>query len=150
MPPATPDITEREEKQAGALRTLLRAEDTRAPASLYVALQAAEAFVRRHGRHPGCFRGGAEASGGDASAADLEQDAALLKQLVGADTEGLQEDYLQEVVRAGGTQLHTAGALLGGIAAQEAIKLLTLTFVPQRGTLVWDGIACGTRLLELA
>ena len=148
--PATPDITDREKKQADALRTLLRAEDTRAPASLYVALQAAEAFVRRHGRHPGCFRGGAEASGGDASAADLEQDAALLKQLVGADTEGLQEDYLQEVVRAGGTQLHTTGALLGGIAAQEAIKLLTLTFVPQRGTLVWDGIACGTRLLELA
>ena len=150
--PATPDSSEKEEKQADgdALRALLRAEDTLAPASLYVALQAAEAFVRRHGRHPGCFQGGAEASGGDASAADLEEDVALLKQLVGADAEGLQEDYLQEVVRAGGTQLHTAGALLGGIVAQEAIKLLTLTFVPQRGTLVWDGIACGTRLLELA
>ena len=47
-----------------------------------------------------------------------------------------------------------AAMLVGvGIALVQAltqIQEITLTFVPMRGTLVWDGIACGTRLLELA
>ena len=139
-----------EAENVEALRQLLRDEETRAAASVYAALQASDAFIRHHSRHPGCFQGGPETSGGDVGAADLERDTALLKQLAGSDADGLQDDYVREAVRAGGTQLHTAGALLGGIAAQEAIKLLTRTFVPQRGTLVWDGIACATHLLQLA
>jgi len=139
-----------EAENAEVLRQMLRAEETRASASVYAALQASDAFVRHHSRHPGCFQGGPETSGGDVGAADLERDTVLLRRLVGSDADGLQDDYVREAVRAGGTQLHTAGALLGGIAAQEAIKLLTRTFVPQRGTLVWDGIACTTQLLEIA
>ena len=52
--------------------------------------------------------------------------------------------HAQEIVRYGGCELHTISALIGGIAAQEAVKVIAHQFVPINHTYVYNGIAsCG-------
>ena len=46
-----------------------------------------------------------------------------------------------ELVRYGGAQLHNLASLLGGVAAQEAVKLATQIFVPLDNVYVVNGIA---------
>lgn len=43
--------------------------------------------------------------------------------------------------RAGGDDLPQMAALLGGIVAQEVIKITTKQYVPLNGTLIFDGIS---------
>ncbi|KAK4935845.1 hypothetical protein LTR10_023156 [Elasticomyces elasticus] len=54
-----------------------------------------------------------------------------------------QENYtnaIEEVERVSGGELHNISSVLGGMVAQEAIKLLTRQYVPVDGTCVFDGI----------
>lgn len=53
-----------------------------------------------------------------------------------------------QVVRCGASELHVTGAIVGGIAAQEAIKLITRQFVPLQGYLIFDGIHGATHMLN--
>ena len=46
------------------------------------------------------------------------------------------EELLLEMCRCAGASMHCLGAILGGIAAQEAIKLLLHQFVPVSGVSV--------------
>ena len=50
------------------------------------------------------------------------------------------EDSIEEVKRAQQGELHNISSVTGGMAAQEAIKLITRQYVPVDGTVVWDGI----------
>ena len=59
---------------------------------------------------------------------------------------GISDDYVGEVVRFGAGELHVVAAIVGGIAAQEAIKLLTCQFLPLKGTLIYNGMS-GTTLV---
>ncbi len=43
--------------------------------------------------------------------------------------------------RAGGADLPQMAALIGGIVAQEVIKIVTKQYVPLNGTLIFDGIS---------
>jgi len=55
------------------------------------------------------------------------------------------KDHAMEMVRYGGIELHNISALIGGIAAQEAIKIVTHQFVPLKSTYIFNGIAaCGS------
>lgn len=47
---------------------------------------------------------------------------------------------VQEAERVSGGELHNISSVLGGMVAQEAIKLLTRQYVPVDGTCVFDGI----------
>lgn len=49
----------------------------------------------------------------------------------------------------GGSELHVVASMMGGMAAQEAIKLVTAQFVPFAGSLVYDAIACAVTVLDL-
>lgn len=78
----------------------------------------------------------------------LEEDVALLKSLVaaaateaGAGSGAVPDDLTAEIVRSGGGELHAVAAVVGGIAAQEAIKLLTGQFVPLAGSLLYSALA---------
>ncbi|GME86444.1 unnamed protein product [Ambrosiozyma monospora] len=53
--------------------------------------------------------------------------------------EGL-EKILDELCRAQGNELHNIGSLMGGIAAQEVIKLLTNQYITVDNTMSFDGI----------
>jgi amyloid beta precursor protein binding protein 1 len=49
-------------------------------------------------------------------------------------------EFVQELVRAGGAELHNIGALAGGIVSQEIIKVITEQYVPVDNTCIFDGV----------
>ncbi|KAI9189277.1 hypothetical protein H9P43_000708 [Blastocladiella emersonii ATCC 22665] len=51
------------------------------------------------------------------------------------------DDWVHEFVRAGPAELHGVAAYMGGVAAQEAIKLITSQYLPMAGTYVYNAIA---------
>lgn len=52
------------------------------------------------------------------------------------------EAHAKEITRYGGGELHNVSALLGGVASQEAVKIITGQYVPLDHTYVYNGIAC--------
>ena len=111
-----------------------------APVVWYTALRAADAFADLHGRVPGA-----------GACDDLAADAAEVLRL----GQGLLEragaapplralftaKHAAEVVRYGGAELQMTAAIIGGVAAQEAVKLLTHQYTPMDNTFVYCGIA---------
>lgn len=61
----------------------------------------------------------------------------------------LNQDYVAEMCRFGAGELHVVAAIVGGMAAQEAIKLVTEQFVPFGGALIYNGMAATTATLDL-
>ena len=59
------------------------------------------------------------------------------------------DDLVGEMVRFGAGELHCVAAVVGAVAAQEAIKLLTRQFVPLGGTLVYNAMAATTSVFVL-
>lgn len=127
-----------------ALQAALSSEATAADASFYVLLRAADRFAATHGRPPGAYDGQL-----DEDVAQLKATAAQVLSECGVSGVAVNDDYVVEICRCGGCELHVIAALVGGIAAQEAIKLATEQFVPVTGTLVYNGITCTTSTLDL-
>ncbi|GAA5825049.1 hypothetical protein JCM3770_004513 [Rhodotorula araucariae] len=139
----------------GQVGTLLSAASFQTPpdASLYIytALRAASQFRSAHGRAPDVQDAAALAAlaedllrGWCAGAEDLAA--------IGIE-EAVWKDELAkvcaEVARAPpGTTLPQTAALVGGLVAQEAIKLITRQYGPLEGVCVWDGVRSGTGVLS--
>eukprot|EP00047_Mylnosiga_fluctuans_P002424 m.224464 g.224464 ORF g.224464 m.224464 type:complete len:519 (-) comp11095_c0_seq1:1309-2865(-) len=49
------------------------------------------------------------------------------------------EEHIQELCRFGAAELHNISAFIGGIAAQEIIKLVTHQYVPVNNTVIFNG-----------
>jgi len=118
-------------------------------ASLYVALRAADRFYGHHGRYPG------ETIYGDTDGVDVDGDAALVRDLaagvradVGLPPAASDDGDVVEVVRAAAAELHPVAALVGGLAAQEVMKLVTKQFVPVNNTVVVNLVAGTTESFE--
>ena len=62
---------------------------------------------------------------------------------------GAIDDLVAEVCRFGAGELHCVAAIMGGIAAQEAIKLLTRQFVPLSGLLLYNAMASTSSVFRL-
>jgi len=45
-----------------------------------------------------------------------------------------------EFIRYGGIELHNIASLMGGLIAQEIIKIITSQFLPCNNTTIFDGI----------
>jgi amyloid beta precursor protein binding protein 1 len=54
-----------------------------------------------------------------------------------------------EVVCAEGGELHNVSAVVGGMAAQELIKVITCQYIPIDNTCVFDGISSRCQVLRL-
>lgn len=52
----------------------------------------------------------------------------------------IDDKYLKEILRFGNSKLHNVSAFLGGLGAQEAVKLIMGQYVPFDNTFVYDGI----------
>ncbi|KAA8492658.1 NEDD8-activating enzyme E1 regulatory subunit AXL [Porphyridium purpureum] len=52
----------------------------------------------------------------------------------------LDGNLIKEFVRCGAAELHTVASVVGGVAAQEAVKLLTGQFQPLNNTFIFDGV----------
>lgn len=119
-----------------------------APVIWYAALRAADAFTQAHGRVPGA-----------AANDDLAADAAEVLRLghallVRAGVEPpalhlLTYKHAAEVVRYGGCEPQMTAAVIGGIAAQEAVKILTHQYTPMDNTFVFSGISGISAVLQL-
>ncbi|GAB0493081.1 hypothetical protein MMPV_004353 [Pyropia vietnamensis] len=105
--------------------------------SIYVLLRAADRFYGQHGRYPG------EDVYGGLDGVDVDGDAGLMRDLaagvraeVGLPPAAVDDGDVVEVVRAAAAELHPVAALVGGLAAQEVMKLVTKQFVPVNNTVV--------------
>lgn len=51
-----------------------------------------------------------------------------------------QMQYVEEICRYGAIEFHTTASLVGAVASQEVIKLITHQYVPIDNTLIFNGI----------
>ena len=68
---------------------------------------------------------------------------------MGASPSSAWDDCLAEMCRFGAGELHCVAAIVAGMAAQEAIKLLTRQFLPQAGTVVYNAMGSTTSVFLL-
>jgi amyloid beta precursor protein binding protein 1 len=114
----------------------------------YLALRSAERFRQEHGHWPGALCGDSEAAlAGDV--ATLTQMAAQVVESYKAEGASFDPKTIEEMVRYGGCELHVTSSVLGGIGAQEAVKLLTRQYSPLNNTLLYDGLHGKMQTLEL-
>jgi len=58
----------------------------------------------------------------------------------GFEADTVPDSYLKEMCRFGGSQIHTTASFIGGVAAQEIIKILTKQWIPINNTFIYDAI----------
>jgi amyloid beta precursor protein binding protein 1 len=114
-----------------------------APMLWYVALRGADRFRASKGRYPGALDGPAAADDAslvvDADEVWAEMQALCAEQSV--EMPYLSDAYAKEVVRFGAVELHNIAAIIGGVAAQEIVKVATRQFTPTNNTFIYNGIA---------
>lgn len=106
-------------------------------AGFYLLLRAADAFHTRYNRWPGTMDD------------NVESDVPLLKQCVcqllgeyrqSGGPASVRDDLIFEMCRYGAAELHPVAAIVGGVASQEVIKLVTGQFVPLNNTYIYNGL----------
>lgn len=113
------------------------------PILWYLALRGADRFYTNHGRYPGT--------------GDMIRDRDDLWELIQVisneylPSEGevladglegvLTIDHATEVTRYGACELHNVAALIGGVASQEAVKIITHQYMPLNNTFIYNGVA---------
>lgn len=113
------------------------------PLLWYIGLRACHLFYLQKGRYPGVV---VESDDDDVSqlqtlVAQVASDLSL------ADTELVQSTLLAssncatELCRYANAELHTIASVVGGVASQEAVKLITGIYVPLNNVYIYNGIA---------
>ncbi|XP_041376765.1 NEDD8-activating enzyme E1 regulatory subunit-like [Gigantopelta aegis] len=100
----------------------------------YVMLRAVDKFYEEFNRYPGWYND------------QVEADVARLKTCVGRVlhdwglTPTVKDDYIHEMCRYGASELHTVSAFMGGVVAQEVIKIITGQFLPFNNTFIYNAM----------
>ena len=113
----------------------------------------------KYGRYPG-VGAGADEQALTADAALVWQEMQLLVATAGDGGGGegggesgdfplLSGAYAAEVTRFAAAELHNTAALIGGVAAQEIVKVLTQQWLPANNTIIYNGIAGTAQTYEL-
>ncbi|KAH3760400.1 NEDD8-activating enzyme E1 regulatory subunit [Pelomyxa schiedti] len=103
----------------------------------YCGLHAVDSFSSKFHRLPGAFDDQIEADIGE-----LRKCFNLVLGERGLKAGQPTDDILYELCRYGGSELHTVSAFIGGVAAQELVKVVTRHFVPLSGIFLYNGITC--------
>ncbi len=61
----------------------------------------------------------------------------------------VRDDFVHEVCRVGGAELHAVAAIVGANAAQECIKLVTAQYVPVDNLFIYDSMSSETLTLRV-
>merc|ERR1712137_981645 len=109
----------------GGVDLVAECEDEDSLIQWYIALRAADRFREEQGHWPGCNCVDTDAAGLASDLAGMTQCAAKIIAAYKVEGAAADSKMLEEVVRFGGSELHTTSSVLGGIAAQEAVKLAT-------------------------
>lgn len=126
------------------LQKYLTDEDYSMAVGIYILLRAVDRFAANYNSFPGQFD-----SAMDEDIPRLKSTAIGLLNDLGCNGATLAEDLINEMCRFGAAELHAVAALVGGIASQEVIKLITKQFVPMSGTYIFNGIDHKSQLLSL-
>eukprot|EP01120_Amphizonella_sp_Union-15-10_P009763 TRINITY_DN3775_c0_g1_i4.p1 TRINITY_DN3775_c0_g1~~TRINITY_DN3775_c0_g1_i4.p1 ORF type:complete len:526 (-),score=96.19 TRINITY_DN3775_c0_g1_i4:32-1609(-) len=59
------------------------------------------------------------------------------------------EDHIAEILRVENANLHTVAAILGGIASQEVLKVITHQWIPLDNTFFFNGLSSSSSTLKL-
>jgi len=110
----------------------------------YILFRAVDKFYETHYRYPGVDND------------VLEKDIELLKKSVESIINGYKIDYslipnecIQEIVRAGMSEIHTISSMVGALVSQEVLKLVTCQYTPMNNTCIVNGIATTTTTYEM-
>lgn len=97
-------------------------------------LKALDLFFSTYGRLPGCQDGQVET--------DISKLKDCIRQIVGKSLNRLKtlDQWLYELCRCGGAELHATSAFMGGVIAQEVIKIVTNQYVPIDNTMVYNAM----------
>ncbi|KAA3483547.1 NEDD8-activating enzyme E1 regulatory subunit-like [Gossypium australe] len=126
------------------LQKYLTDEDYSIAVGFYILLRAVDRYAANFNHFPGQFDGGL-----DEDISRLKTTAVSLLNDLGCSGLTLTEDLINEMCRFGAAELHAVAAVIGGIASQEVIKLITKQFVPMTGTFAFNAIDHKSRLLNL-
>ncbi|KAL4279358.1 hypothetical protein GQ457_03G011260 [Hibiscus cannabinus] len=126
------------------LQKYLTDEDYSIAVGFYILLRAVDRYAANFNHFPGQFDGGL-----DEDISRLKTTAVSLLNDLGCTGLTLTEDLINEMCRFGAAELHAVAAVIGGIASQEVIKLITKQFVPMSGTFVFNAIDHKSQLLTL-
>ncbi|CAJ2654859.1 unnamed protein product [Trifolium pratense] len=126
------------------LQKYLTDEDYSIAVGIYILLRAVDRFAANYNSFPGQFD-----SAMDEDIARLKSTTIGLLNDLGCNSAALPEDLINEMCRFGAAELHAVAALVGGIASQEVIKLITRQFVPISGTYIFNGIDHKSQILFL-
>ncbi|XP_035679361.1 NEDD8-activating enzyme E1 regulatory subunit-like [Branchiostoma floridae] len=102
--------------------------------TLYIMLRAVDKFQQQYGRYPGYYD--------DQVEADIPKLKACMCGLLQewSLSPYIKDEYVHEMCRYGGSELHSVAAFMGGAAAQEVIKLVTKQFVPFNNTYIYNAM----------
>ncbi|XP_014218170.1 NEDD8-activating enzyme E1 regulatory subunit [Copidosoma floridanum] len=102
----------------------------------YVALRGVEKFYTEYNAYPGEFDDHVEP--------DIVKLKACVSKLLGEWGLGalVKDDYIHELCRFGGAELHSVSSTIGGAAAHEIIKLITHQYKPINNTFIYDAATC--------
>ncbi|KAL3860740.1 hypothetical protein ACJMK2_010815 [Sinanodonta woodiana] len=112
-------------------------------AVFYVLLRAVDRFYEEYNAYPGWYN--------DQVETDVSKLKACLTKLLqdwGLSL-NIKDDYIHEICRFGAAELHTVSAFIGGVAAQEVIKVITRQFVPFNNTYIYNAMKQTSITLEL-
>ena len=109
---------------------------------LYISMLAYDAYLASRGDKEARY---------DAEAVTLIANAIIedLGVQMDEETQEVTDNYVAEIVRAQGGELHNTSSLLGGMVAQEVIKAVTGQYVPIDNVCVWDGVGSQTAVFRL-
>jgi len=123
-------------------------------ACVFAGLRAADKFTTLHGRSPGVRDAGEDSTVDDDDDDDefVRRDGESVRAFMAdwfeasevklnAATDKLADDVAYEIARYGDSQIHAVGAVLGGIASQELIKIITGQYLPMTKPLVYDAVS---------
>lgn len=123
-------------KQADLSGVDMEDEDTeQSPLIWYFLLRAVGAFASEFHRYPGSDDAKADQDGAwlVTKAQSLAAGSAI--------ADWIKADHALEMTRSCEVELHNIAALMGGVAAQEAVKLITHQFEPINHTYLFNGIS---------
>ena len=108
------------------------------PIVWYLCLRAVDKFQLQHGRWPGT-----QADSVDSDANKVWMYIQKLAKENEADDllPYICQDHAVEITKYAGYELHAIAAMIGGVAAQEAVKVITHQYVPLNNTYIYNGIA---------
>lgn len=116
----------------------------------YIALKAVDCFYEEHGHYPG-NDSRQLALDSDAKSVqkhiedickklNLEENDLIASTVLCPSDDDLALAFAKEMTRYHNAEIHNTASVVGGVASQEAVKLITAQYVPMDGTYLFNGI----------